>query len=59
MTRASRASAPMLALFSPGPDDRVEVGDVELVEPQVGAEPAREGERVAVVAAAMTLRTGR
>ena len=51
MTRASRASAPMMALLLAFAADRVEVGDVQLVEPQLVPERARERERVAVVAA--------
>ena len=40
------------------PDDRVEVRDVDLREPEALAEPACQRDRVAVVAAE-TLRTGR
>jgi hypothetical protein len=43
------AVAPRGALAAP--DDRVEVRDVDLFEPQLGAEPSREGQRVAVLAA--------
>ena len=50
MTRASRASAPTQRIVLAGPADRIEVGDVQLVEPQRGPERARQGQRVAVVA---------
>ena len=51
MTRASlRQRADARAGCSPRPVDRIEVGDVQLVEPQLGAERARERQRVAVVA---------
>ena len=51
MTRASRASAAMISRLHASAGDRVEVGDVQLVEP----EPARERERVAERAIAFAL----